>query len=174
MLETINDWDHMILYFIQEHLRSGWLTVIMKYITMLSGVFWIISAIILICFQQTRKMGLQSLVSLLICAVIVHLVLKPGVARIRPYEYFTDLQALIAFPRDFSFPSGHSASAFAAIGAYMNIDNTYIKIFLVVLAFLIAFSRLYVGVHYPSDVIVGIIIGCLCSFGTHLIFTNIL
>jgi undecaprenyl-diphosphatase len=93
---------------------------------------------------------------------------KPLIGRVRPCDVNTAVQLLIARPADFSFPSGHSASSFAAVFALYFRGARLWKPALA-LAVLIAFSRLYLYVHYPSDVLAGILIGAAIGwFCAHL------
>ncbi|MDD3360764.1 MAG: phosphatase PAP2 family protein [Hespellia sp.] len=166
--------DGNILLWLQEYVRSDFLTPIMKGITSLgnAGWFWIVLSILLCIPKKTRWLGITGLLALAIGALITNIVLKNWVARIRPYEVVEGLTLLVRKQKDFSFPSGHSCASFAAAVAYykaqkrtMTDDSLkkwgrVISIASIVIAFLIAFSRLYVGVHYPSDVLGGILIGC--------------
>lgn len=161
MLDTIHNIDANILLWIQDNIRCDWLTPIMKFITEFGnlGLIWLIASIMLICFKKTRKVGFICLISLVVNFIINNLILKNMVARIRPYEAVDGLQLLIEKQRDFSFPSGHAGSAFSvAVPMFAKLPKKF-GIPTLVLAFLIAFSRLYVGVHYPSDVLVGMILG---------------
>lgn len=165
MLEFITEIDHTILMFIQENLRADWLTPIMRFFTGLGevGIFWIVLSLVLLCFKKTRKAGFWALVSLLVCFIITNLGLKNIVARMRPYHRFEDILPLAAHPGDFSFPSGHTASAFAAAGIYIRYLDKRWGIVLIVVAALIAISRLYLGMHYPTDVLAGLCTGLISS-----------
>ena len=102
------------------------------------------------------------LFALFLSFIVVNLSLKPLVARVRPYEVNTAIQILTAPFRDFSFPSGHSSFSFAGATAIF-FYNKRLSIYAFILATAIAFSRLYLYVHYPSDVLAGILIGVLCG-----------
>ena len=166
MIDFIVSIDKEILYFIQEFLRCDFLNKIFSFITSLGngGFIWIVISIILLIPKKTRKAGVLSICSLLLCYVTNDLIIKKLVARERPFNKFSELIPLIKKPADFSFPSGHSASSFASAGIlFRYLDKKY-GILAIVLAALIAFSRLYLGVHFPSDVIAGIIMGLLSSY----------
>ena len=99
-------------------------------------------------------------------------ILKNSFLRIRPYEAIEGLTRLIEAQSDFSFPSGHSASSFAgAVVIYKMVDKKYGMIAIIFASF-IAFSRLYVGVHYPTDVLVGIVSGTCIALFVVYIFKN--
>lgn len=150
-----------ILLFIQEHIRNSICDPIFKGITHLgdAGIFWIILTIILLIFKKTRKAGLCSAIALVGSLVINNMILKPLINRTRPYEVVEGLICIADKANDPSFPSGHTGASFAsAIALYKNLPKRY-GIILIVLASLIAFSRLYIGIHYPTDVLGGIIIG---------------
>lgn len=158
--------DVNVLFFIQEYLRFEWMTPIWKFITWLgdAGWFWIALSVILLIPKRTRKIGAAALISLLIGALITNVALKNLVARTRPYEVIDGLILLVDPQHDFSFPSGHSCASFAAAMVYYKMIPKKYGVPAVILATLIALSRLYVGVHYPSDVAAGILIGILAAW----------
>ncbi|MCI8284491.1 MAG: phosphatase PAP2 family protein [Firmicutes bacterium] len=136
------------------------------------GRIWIIISLILIIPNKTRRYGMQMAIALIIGTLICNITLKPIVARIRPFDLAGTIP-LINPPSDFSFPSGHTTSSFAAATALMfgSKLNAY-NCASLILAFLIAFSRLYVYVHYPSDVLAGILIGVLSGYLSNLIYSK--
>lgn len=154
--------DMTLLNFIYDNLRCAFLDMFMPLVTLFgeSGIFYILLALGLLIFKKTRKTGLMLAVSLIIGLVVCNLTLKPVIARARPYTVRTDVVMLVEALSDFSFPSGHAVAAFE--GATVMLCN-YRKtgILFLVLAILIAFSRLYLYVHYPTDVIVGVVIGVI-------------
>lgn len=150
-----------ILLYIQEHVRNPICDPIFTAITHLgdAGICWIILSIILLCFKKTRKAGLYSAIALIGSLVINNLILKNLFNRTRPYEVIDGLKCMVAAAHDASFPSGHTGSSFAsAIAIYPNVPKKY-GIALIILASLIAFSRVYIGIHFPTDIIGGIITG---------------
>lgn len=160
--------DQWILLFIQEYLRSDIMTPVMKAITHLGdkGLFWIGLACLFLFWHLTRKTGFLVLCSLAGSFIINNLFLKNLVARIRPYETITELELLIERQHDLSFPSGHSAASFtAAMVLYKLLPRKY-GIPAIVLAALISLSRIYVGVHYPSDILAGVLSGTLIALAT--------
>ena len=166
LLDFLLSLDGKILLFIQEFLRFQWLTPVMKFITTLGngGAIWIVLAVILISTKQYRKTGTGMAVALIVGYLITNLILKNLIIRPRPYEVMEGIQALIGPLKDSSFPSGHTTSAIAAGFVMLKGTRKYIGIPAFVLAVLIAYSRLYLGVHYPTDVLVGAIIGLFAAF----------
>lgn len=156
--------DWTILYFIQNHLTNPGMDWLMPKITMLGdfGAIWIIIAILLISIKKYRVHGLTLLLALAIGILIGNLGLKNIIARPRPCWIDHNIQMLIPMPKDFSFPSGHTlAAVIAATCLYMT--NKWFGIFVIILASLIAFSRLYLFVHFPSDVLASIILGLIIA-----------
>ena len=166
MTGWFQDMDISILLWIQENLRSDMWTPFWKAITFLGngGWFWIATSVLLLLPRQTRMTGVLSLLSLGLGAIITNLWLKPMVARPRPYETWTDMVLLISRPSDFSFPSGHTCAAFAAGLAWAGTCSArWARVAAVVSTVCMGLSRLYVGVHYPSDVLAGALIGSLAA-----------
>jgi undecaprenyl-diphosphatase len=153
------------LLFLQEYVRQPYLNIFFKTITHLgdSGIIWIVLCLLLLISKRHRKEGMGVLVALVIGFVVTNLLLKNLVARPRPYTLLQELTILVNRPSDFSFPSGHACSSFAAALTMFRLSNKRIGVPALLLAVLIAFSRLYVGVHFPSDVMVGALIGVAAS-----------
>ncbi len=157
--------DFTVLNFIYGHFRSELLDFLMPIITVLGngGLIWIALAAILLVSRQTRWVGAAMLLALILDVVVCNLILKPLVGRIRPFDVNRAVQLLIKRPTDYSFPSGHTAASFAATFAlYFSRRRLWIPAF--VLALLISFSRLYLYVHYPSDILAGILVGALMGY----------
>ncbi len=160
-----------ILDFIQENLTFNVLAPLFKVITYSGnhGYIYILIAVLLLMSKKTRKIGIYCLVSLIIGWFICNLTLKPLVARLRPYEY-RDIVLKIAEPTDFAFPSGHTTAGFAVALVLLNQKFTYFgkKVYLYVLIYaaLMAYTRLYFYVHFPSDIVGGVIAGYIASVGS--------
>lgn len=167
MFDAIIQLDGEILLWIQEYIRNDFLTPLMRFITSLgnAGIIWIVAAILLLCFQKTRKEGILTSCALIGTLIVNNIILKNLVARIRPYEVIDGLTILIEKPGEFSFPSGHAGSSFAAGVIIFLSCPKKIGVPALILAFLISLSRLYVGVHYPTDVLGGMITGTLIAVG---------
>ena len=157
--------DFTILNFIYDNCRTAWLDVLMPLITKLgdSGGIWVVLAIGLLISRKYRKTGIALCCALVLEMIVCNGILKPLIGRIRPCDVNTAIQLLIPRPTDFSFPSGHTAASFAAVSAlYFCRQKLWIPG--LVLALLIAFSRLYLYVHYPSDVVAGMLLGSIFGF----------
>ena len=157
--------DNAVLSFIQTNLHFPLLDTIMPVISVLAnnGVIWIILAILLLFFKEYRATGFTILIALLLCLLISDLTLKPLIARIRPCVLHPEVVLLIPQPTDFSFPSGHTMSSFAS-ATVLFIRNKRLGIVALVIASLIAFSRLYLFVHYPTDIIGGMLLGFAAAY----------
>ena len=172
LLRTLLDslavsFDLPILDWIAQHLHCSFLDTLMPVITALGngGIFWIAISVILLFSKKYRKTGLGMAFAMAMGLLICNIILKPGVARIRPYDfqmqYFMKEIPLIAGGmHDFSFPSGHTIACFEACTVLM-LSNKKFGIPATVLAILVAFSRLYLYLHYPTDVFASIILGSL-------------
>lgn len=128
------------------------------------GVFWIALAVVLLVIPKTRKYGIVMAVALILDLLICNICLKNLVARSRPYDVNTAIELIARKPRDYSFPSGHTAAAFTATLALYFARCKKWWILSLVLAVLIAISRLYLYMHFPTDVLGGIFIGVLCGY----------
>lgn len=165
MPNALTQWDGNLLMDIQHLVIHDGFTPVMKFITHLGdkGIIWIALIVLMLCFKKTRKVGIIAGTALIVSFVINNLMLKNLVARTRPYDIFTGVQRLVEKQSDWSFPSGHSAASFVtAVVMFRELPRKY-GVPALTLAFLIAFSRLYVGVHYPLDVLTGAVSGTLIA-----------
>lgn len=168
MIDVFVNLDENILLWIQNNLRNDTLTSFFKLITSLGdgGFIWVIFTIILLLCNKTKKIGIMSAITLILASIMNNLILKEIFERTRPYEVVEGLNSVIGNMNSFSFPSGHTASSFAmATVLYRQLPFKF-GILAIVLAILIGFSRMYLGVHYPSDVCVGILIGIVSGYIT--------
>lgn len=148
-----------ILHMIQNW-HTDFLDVIMIFITKLgdAGVFWIAVGLLLTVIPKTRKCGLLVLISMALTYLLGNIILKNLIARPRPFRVDNSVTLLIPEPGEYSFPSGHTMNSFtASVMIFLHYKKTGIAA--LVLAALIAFSRMYLFVHYPTDILGGIVIG---------------
>ena len=149
-----------------QKIRTPLLDIFMSNITKLgnAGIVWILLTIVLLLIPKTRKSGLILAAALIVDLILCNGILKPLIARIRPFDVNSAIQLIVAKPHDYSFPSGHTAASFTAVMAlYLAGEKKMWKAALV-LAVLIALSRLYLYVHYPTDIIGGVIFGSLSGY----------
>ena len=155
--------DTMVLEFIRQ-IQNPFFDFIMPIFTILGdkGFIWIILGVSLLFFRKSRIYGVAVLLSLLLTVILGEVIIKPLVHRARPFITH-GFEILINGPTSYSFPSGHTASSFAVFGIFLFAIKKY-RLTCFVLAFLIAFSRIYLGVHYFSDVVAGVVLGLLDAY----------
>ena len=169
--------DLPILEWIQANLQFAFLDFIMPIITVFgdAGIFWMAWAAVLLLIPKYRKTGIGMFLALMMGLVVCNLTLKPLVGRMRPYDYQINIlgktweqiliggKLLVETPHDFSFPSGHTIASFEAAVVIL-LGSKKMGIPAMILAVIIAFSRLYLYVHYPTDVIFSVFAGILFAF----------
>jgi len=167
--------DGGILLWIQEFLRRDWLTPVVAFFTHLGdkGLLWIALCVLLLCFKKTRKAGVAGAVALVFSLLLTNGILKNLVGRTRPWIDVAGLTALVHEPDPNSFPSGHTSAAFAAAVAWWQTLPRRWGVAALAVAALMGLSRLYVGVHYPTDVLCGVLVGCLCGFLAGLVIKKL-
>lgn len=154
------NWEWSVLNGIQEAMRGPFWDAVMPVVSMLdnNGILWIAAAILLLAFKKHRRGGILLLIGLGVGVLVCNLLLKNIVARPRPCWLNDAVTLLIANPIDYSFPSGHSVSS-AIAATMLTLENRRFGWAAIPLALLIAFSRLYLYVHFPTDVLAGLAIG---------------
>lgn len=167
MLNWLLSLDGGVLLWFQEHLRAPVLDSVVSFYTALgnAGALFLIAAALLLCFKKTRKAGAAALLALAIGFVCTNLILKHLVSRTRPWLVVEGLTALVAEHDPNSFPSGHTTAAFAFASALWRMaPDKWMRWAALAAAVLMGLSRLYVGVHFPSDVLVGVLVGLLAGW----------
>ena len=168
-------WEFDVLYWFQS-IHTPFLDKLVPLITALGngGIFWIIVTLLILIFYKKdhRRMGCMMVLALLLDFVICNLILKNAVARQRPCWIDPTVELLVKSPKDYSFPSGHSAFSFAAATSIF-LNNKKWGSAALVLATLIALSRLYLFMHFPTDVIGGACVGIGCALLSCLIIHQI-
>ena len=168
------EFDFYILDLIRENIAGGALDSVMIAVSSLgnAGLIWIAITAVLLCVKKYRRVGMIMAAALIIDLVLCNAVLKALIARPRPFSVRPWIDIIISPPSDFSFPSGHTAASFAAASALF-FARSKLRWPLGVLAVLIAFSRLYLYVHYPTDVLGGVAVGILCGYLGMILVRNI-
>lgn len=161
-MEFITALDTALLWHLHNLLQCAFLDAVMPLVTALgnAGALWVLLAAVLLFFKSTRRAGIAMILAMLLCYLAGNLAIKPLVARARPYQVDPSISLLIPAPEEFSFPSGHAMNSFSAAAALSGSHKEYGWAALA-LAALIAFSRLYLMVHYPLDVAAGALLGIL-------------
>ncbi len=167
MFDQLNLIEIGILDWIQDVFRCAFLDWFFPLVTKLGdhGLFWILIAVLLLCFKKTRATGCMMGVALLCGLVVGNMTMKPLFARIRPYEANVtgEVDLLVERLADYSFPSGHTLASVEGAVVLM-IRDRRLGIPALVIAVLVALSRLYLYVHYPTDVLAGAVLGTLFAF----------
>ena len=165
MLNFFKIIDNMGLKYISEKCKNRTFDRIMPIITMMGnlGIIWLIISILMLLKVEDRIIGIGVILALILTTIIGEGIIKHIVKRNRPFQNHED-ELLINKPITYSFPSGHTASSFAALAVFFQM-NGKLGLIMSPIATLIAFSRIYLKVHYPTDVIFGIVLGITCGVG---------
>ena len=170
-IDSIPMFDFNVIKFIQDNFHNPVSDAIFPFITHLgeAGAIWIAAAIIMVCFKKSRKCGILALCAMTVTFLFGEVFLKNVVCRVRPCNQFPEVAMLITRPRSFSFPSGHSASSFAAATIIFWFNKKF-GLLAIATAALIAFSRVFLFVHYPTDILAGALLGILISMLTIVVY----
>lgn len=171
LFELLYSIDSGILLFIQDSIRNSVLDPIMTFFSVIgnAGALWIALAILLMINKKYRRIGFDVLLCVALCYIINDFAVKNTIQRVRPFLAVDGLEFMLgswSLSETWSFPSGHTCSSFAAAYALTMGFGKKGALFYIP-AFFISFSRLYIGVHYPSDVLAGALIGTLGSIGIY-------
>jgi len=179
-MQAILSFDWAVFQFIEKHLWCPALDIIMTFFTHLGdeGIIWIVVAVVLLFFKKYRKFGIMMVIALVLSLIINDGILKPLFARPRPFMLEAwagkfNYPNLIKRPTDYSFPSGHTSSSFAAAVVLLFTRKKRFSIPALILAFLIAFSRVYLHVHYATDIFAGILVGTLFALSAVFIVNKL-
>lgn len=166
--------DFQILYLI-NNIHNNILDKIMITLTNLgdAGIIWIIISIILLFIKKTRKCGILMIISMILGLIIGNGILKNLIQRQRPCWIDTNILLLIPNPTDFSFPSGHTLASFEA-SIMILLHSKKWGIPAIILSILIAFSRMYLFVHFPTDILGGAILGTTISILVYYVSEKII
>ena len=175
MFEAIQEADFQILDWIQQNMRTPWLDWLMPKITFLgeAGLIWILLAFIFLMWKPQRRCGVKMLVGLAGGFLLLTTALKNLIARSRPCWIIEEMEMLIKIPKDYSFPSGHSLAGFTAAVIIFRHDRR-LGIPALILASVIAFSRLYLYVHFPTDVLAGVLLGILAGIVADILIERVI
>lgn len=173
MLGFLNNIDQAVLLFIQANLHFKILDEIMIFATNAGskGLIWVLISLLLLLNRRTRKIGIITLAALILSSILGEGLLKHIIQRPRPYDDLPWVHLLINKSTAYSFPSGHTASSFAAAYVLSKYLRSFSPIIWVV-ALSIALSRLYLFMHYPSDILGGIALGLLCGKLASYLYEN--
>ena len=165
--------DFQILYFLNS-LHTPLFDKLAVFVTNLGsgGIFWILITVLLIMFKRTRYIGMCSAIALILSLLFCNIVLKNLIARPRPCWIDESIPLLVSRPADYSFPSGHTSSSFASAVSIFLHHRIY-GIMLIAVAAMISFTRLYLFVHFPSDVLCGALLGILLAYSAKFITEKI-
>ena len=164
ILRKINRFDNYILFIMTKYMQNKYLDRVMPIATKMGnlGAVWVMMALVLVLDKPYRMIGEVVILTLIVSTIVGEGIVKHIVARIRPCNQQNSLNLLIPKPMSYSFPSGHTLSSFA-VAKVLSMYFIEYKLIFMAIASLIAVSRMYLYVHYPTDVIAGGILGILCS-----------
>ncbi len=170
----IQKWDERVLAFIQRNMHCSFLDAVMPVVSALGnfGGVWLATGLAFLCIPHYRVNGIVLLSMLSMGVLVGNICVKPFVARLRPCHRYPEWPLLVNRPKDYSFPSCHTLAAFISVPILMW-TNPIIGIAGLAMAVLIAFSRMYLFVHYPSDVLAAVVMGLTMPFSAVLILVRI-
>ena len=173
MKKKIKKIDHIVSLHTQMRIRNNFLNPIFKFISRTGdgGFIWLSISLILAKFNRTRKAAFAIILSQIFSVIINNGIVKNTIGRSRPFHSIGELEAVIDEPKDYSFPSGHTASSFASAYIIKKCFGIKFGILAYFYACLMGASRIYLGVHYLTDVLCGALSGTICG---SMAFKNIM
>lgn len=165
-------WEYKVMKYVEKHIKNKYVGLFLRLCSLLANggvVFGLALIIMYFFYKNDKKEMLYILLSLFASSFIINILLKPIFSRQRPFLKYESVIPLIKRPKDMSFPSGHTSIAFTFATAVFY-SNPKFGLISYIYAFLVGFSRIYIQVHYPTDVIVGGIVGSLSSVAVRIIY----
>ncbi|MBR2715411.1 MAG: phosphatase PAP2 family protein [Ruminococcus sp.] len=176
MLKKIQHLDDLVVKKIAK-IHTPFLNRIMIIFTKLGNgafIWWITLCFPFLLSKKTRSTGVYLTLALGVTFIVGEIIIKHIIGRMRPSSKLDDDELIIKRPKDYSFPSGHTASSFTAFTITMLRCTPAIFIPVLLVALIISFSRMYLRVHYLSDVVCGAALGILSGLLCNIIFENLL
>lgn len=166
-------WEAEALFWIQDNLTCGFMDFLMTTVSLLctGNLLWFAIAGILICRKDTRRIGFTLALAFVISMLVCNVTLKPMIERVRPFEEY-GVTLIIPEPSDYSFPSGHTVGVTVMTTVLLKHFRKY-GYAMAVFAVSVMFSRIYLFVHYPTDIIGGIVIGLISVLLSYVIIEHI-
>lgn len=170
---SIYNLDNRLLYILSEKIKNTFFDKFMPILSRINdyGGVYIVFSLLTILISKEKNTGLYIIVALMLGSLLGEGIIKHIIKRCRPINSYKH-RFLIKIPPSYSFPSGHTTSSFAVLGVLWSVNSDY-KYLVLILALLISFSRLYLHVHYPTDIIGGILLGLLCSKMTFVVVNRL-
>ena len=174
MIEWITNFDFSVLYWIQENLRSDWLDSVCAFFSWAFqlGIPWLVLGAVMFFFKKTRVAGVMLITAVVLTFFFNEIAIKNAINRERPCTIDQSIQLAIERPASFSFPSGHTSNVFSAVGVLL-FKHKKAGVPMLLFAVFMGFSRMYLFVHFPTDVIAGAVLGLLMAWVTVLIFKEL-
>ena len=165
------NWEAEVLFWILDNLTCGFMDWLMSTVSLLctADIIWFVLAAVLIYRKDTRKVGVTLLLALIISIIICNGILKPTVERIRPYDEF-GVSLIVPASSEFSFPSGHTTGVTVVTAVLLKHFRKW-GYLMSIFAVMVMFSRIYLFMHYPTDILGGIAVGIVSVILAHVIMS---
>ncbi|MBO5669069.1 MAG: phosphatase PAP2 family protein [Candidatus Methanomethylophilaceae archaeon] len=165
------NWEAEVLFWIRDNLTCGFMDWLMSTVSLLctADIVWFVLTAVLIYRKDTRKVGVTLLLALIISIIICNGILKPTVERIRPYDEF-GVSLIVPASSEFSFPSGHTTGVTVVTAVLLKHFRKW-GYLMSIFAVMVMFSRMYLFMHYPTDILGGIAVGIVSVILAHVIMS---